>query len=301
MSSRELVVLGTAGQSPTRGRSQSSYVLRWLDQLMVFDPGEGTQRQLLFTDVHTSRINRVFISHFHGDHCLGLPGLVQRRRLLGATKALHLHYGDWGEDSMARLLSGAEIDFDLGLEHHPHQPGSTLEVDGLAITGLALDHTTKSIGWRLEEPEEVHLLPHRLAELGLSGPEAGSIKSDGRIEHEGQVIELSEVSEVRAGRSFAFVMDTRLCDNAARLARGVDLLVCESTYLSSDAQRAHDNGHLTVAQAAQLAADAGVGQLVLSHFSERYDDLEPFESEAGEIFPNVVVARDLDVIAVSAR
>ena len=298
MTSHELIVLGTAGQSPTRDRSQSSYVLRWEDELIVFDPGEGTQRQLILAGVHTSRITRLFITHFHGDHCLGLPGLVQRRRLIGATKPLHLHYADWGSDSIAHLLSGSEIDFDLGLEHHPHVPGATTPHGKFDVTGLALDHTVAAIGWRLEEPPTRHLLPDRLAQLGITGPDAGRIRAEGHVVRDGHTVTFEQVSEVRPGRSFAFVMDTRLCDNARRLAEGVDLLVCEATYLSQDAQHAADKGHLTAAQAARLAADAGARRLVLSHFSERYDDLAPLHAESAAIFPDVVVARDLDVISM---
>ncbi|MDH3708141.1 MAG: ribonuclease Z [Acidimicrobiia bacterium] len=297
-SARELIVLGTAGQSPTLTRSQSSYVLRWLDELIVIDPGEGTQRQLLSSEVHTSRITRVLVTHFHGDHCLGLPGLVQRRRLLGAHAPLPIHYGEWGDEHLDGLLTGSDIDFDLGIERHPHAPGTIEHLGALDLTGLALDHSVATIGWRLDEPAGPHLLPERLDELGIQGADIGRLRSEGRLELDGRTVELDEVSEVRRGRSFAFVMDTRLCDNARRLAEGVDLLVCESTYLHDDADRARDNGHLTAIQAAQLAADAGVGRLVLSHFSERYDDLDPFEHEAATIFPDVVVARDLDVVPV---
>ena len=295
---RELIVLGTAGQSPTVARSQSSYVLRWADELVVFDPGENTQRQLLLARVHTTRITRVFITHFHGDHCLGLPGVVQRRRLLGATTPLRLHYGEWGTESVERLLHGNEVDFDLDVVHEPHVPGTTISLTRFDVTGLPLEHTTQTIGWRLEERAARHLLPDRLRELGIAGPDAGRLKENGHVTIDGRRVDIGDVSEIRPGHSFAFVMDTRMCDNARRLADGVDLLVCEATYLDDERDRARRNGHLTAVQAATLAAEAGVGRLVLSHFSERYDDLEPFRVEAGEVFPEVVVARDLDVVEV---
>ncbi len=291
-------MLGTAGQSPTVARSQNSYVLRWGDALVVFDPGENTQRQLLLAGVHTTRITRVFITHFHGDHCLGLPGLVQRRRLLGATTPLSLHYGDWGSESIDRLLHGNEVDFDLDVIQLPHVPGTTMSLERFDVTGLALDHTTQTMGWRLEEPAGRHVLPERRDALRIEGPDAGRVKAEGRLDVGGRSVDLDEVSEVRPGHSFAFVMDTRMCDNARRLADGVDMLVCEATYLDDERERAERNGHLTAVQAAELAAESGVGRLVLSHFSERYDDLEPFRAEASAVFPDVVVARDLDVIEV---
>ena len=298
---RELTVLGTAGQSPTRERSQSSYVLRWNDELIVFDPGEGTQRQLLHAEVHTARITRVCITHLHGDHCLGLAGMVQRRRLLGARRPLVIHHGSWATEGIERLLHGNEIDFDLGVELRPHEPGTTERVDGFDLTALALDHTTDTVGWRLEDLPARHMLPDRLEALGVRGFDIGRLAEEGSVDTGKRTVTLDEVSEVRPGvHSFAFVMDTRWCDNALRLAEGVDLLVCEATYLDVDRELAAAHGHLTAAEAARLAVEAGARRLVLSHYSERYTDLAPFRAEAEAIHPDVVVAEDLTVVPVPA-
>ncbi|MCP5029415.1 MAG: MBL fold metallo-hydrolase [Actinomycetia bacterium] len=301
MASRELIVLGTAAQSPTAERGQSSYALRWDERFYVFDPGENTQRQMMKAGLPITHISRVFISHFHGDHCLGLPGLVQRWRLFGGGGRLALHYPSWGRENVDRLLHGSAIDFDLGIEHRPVEPGETQHHDGLAITALELDHTIPTVGWRLEEQPQRHLLPRQLGRLGIEGEAAGRLKRDGAIQHHGRTVEIDEVSEIRPGPAFAFVMDTRVCDNATQLARGADLLLAEATYLDEHAGLAAAHGHLTAVQAARIAVEAGVRRLVLSHFSERYDDVEPFRSEAAALLADVTVARDFDIVSFPPR
>jgi ribonuclease Z len=289
---RELVVLGTSAQTPTATRNQSSYVLRWRDELIVIDPGENTQQLMMQAGVHVGRVDRVLLTHFHGDHCLGLPGLLQRRRLSGRPSRVTLHYGDWGDEHVDRLLGGSAVDFDLGVDRFPHRAGETLRLPHFDLTGLLLDHTVPAMGWRIEEPTRRHLIPDLLAEAGVEGADVGQLQRDGEIDVASGTVRVVDVSEMRRGRSFAFVMDTRPCPNAETLARDVDLLVCEATYLDAETDRAATNGHMTASQAATLASRAGARRLVLSHFSERYDDLAGFRAEAGAVFDDVVVPDD---------
>lgn len=295
---RELIVLGTSAQTPTATRNQSSYVLRWKDELIVIDPGENTQQLMMRAGVHVGRVDRVLVTHFHGDHCLGLPGLLQRRRLSGRPTRVSLHYGDWGDEHIERLLGGSAIDFDLGIDRFPHRSGETVPLPHFDLTGLVLDHTVPAMGWRIEEPPRRHLLPERLAEAGVEGPDAGRLRRDGAIDVAEGTVRVADVSEMRRGRSFAFVMDTRPCANAELLARDVDLLVCEATYLDAETDRAAANGHMTASQAATLARDCGARRLVLSHFSERYDDLAGFRTEAEAVFDHVVVPADFTHVRV---
>ena len=301
VAARELVVLGTSAQTPTATRNQSSYALRWKDELIVIDPGENTQQLMMQAGVHVGRVDRVLITHFHGDHCLGLPGLLQRRRLSGRPTRVALHYGDWGDAHIDRLLGGSAVDFDLGIDRFPHRSGETVRLPHFDLTGLTLDHTIPTMGWRIEEPPRRHLIPDQLTDAGVEGPDAGRLRRDGRVEVASGTVHVTDVSEVRRGRSFAFVMDTRPCPNAEILARDVDLLVCEATYLEAEADRAAANGHMTAAQAGALARRAGARRLVLSHFSERYDDLARFRIEAGAVFEDVVVPDDFTRVPLPPR
>jgi ribonuclease Z len=169
------------------------------------------------------------------------------------------------------------------------------------LLGRALVHSVDCIGYRLQEADGRRMLPEELERAGVRGPLVGELLRRGSIEMGGRIVRLEEVSEHRAGQSFAFVMDTRPCPAAGDLARGTDLLVCEATYLAAEAQEAREHFHMTAVQAAELGRAAGARRLVLTHFSQRYDDLEAFRSETAALHPDVVVGRDLDRIPVPRR
>jgi ribonuclease Z len=169
------------------------------------------------------------------------------------------------------------------------------------LTARRLDHSVETLGWRLVEPDGRRMRADLLEAAGISGPDVGRLQREGSLTWRGRRVGLEEMSEHRPGQRFAFVMDTRLCDAAFELAEGADLLVCESTFLTRDADLAAGYGHLTAAQAARIAAEAGARLLVLTHFSQRYTDDAEFAAEAAEIFPDVVVARDLDRVRIPAR
>jgi ribonuclease Z len=302
MSARELVVLGTASQVPTRYRNHNGYLLRWDAHGLLFDPGEGTQRQMIYADVSTSAITRILITHFHGDHCLGLAGMSQRISLDRVEHAVHVHYPASGQVFYERLRA-ASIFYDVAtVVPHPIIESGIIHGDReLELSTLPLDHGVDTWGYRLQEHDSRRMLPERLTETGVHGPMVRELIRDGSIAVDGRVVRLEDVSEHKPGQSMAFVMDTRLCDNAFELARGVDMLVCESTFLSRDEDKAQAHGHLTAAQAATIAREAGARLLVLTHFSQRYNEVEPFVEEASAIHDNVVAARDTHVIPVPPR
>jgi ribonuclease Z len=301
MPARELVVLGTASQAPTRHRNQNGYLLRWDAEGLLFDPGEGTQRQLLLAGVASSAITRICITHFHGDHCLGLPGVLQRLSLDRVSHPVGVWYPAAGQEFYDRLRRCALYNDTVEVRPHPvHRAGAVDPgPEPFALLAARLDHRAETFGWRVAEPDGRRMLPDRLEEGGITGPDIGLLQREGSlVTMGGRVVTLEAMSEPRRGQVFAFVMDTRLCDGAVALAEDADLLVCESTFLECDADLAAAYGHLTAAQAARLAVEAGARQLVLTHFSQRYPDDAVFAAEAGEIFPDVVVVRDLDRVPV---
>jgi ribonuclease Z len=301
MSQRELVVLGSAAQTPTRERNHNGYLLRWDDELLLFDPGEGTQRQLLLAGRSVSKLTRICITHFHGDHCLGLPGILQRLSLDRAPGPVHVYFPQQGEVYFERLR-GACASYEVTpVLPHPSGPGTVATTAGFTLSARALRHRVPTLGWRLEEHDGRRFLPERLAAAGVEGPAVAQLRRDGAVTVNGTTVTLDEVSVPRPGQRFAFVMDTAVCDAAYDLAADADLLVCEATFLTRDAGLAEEYGHLTAAQAATIAAEAGARRLVLTHLSQRYADPALFLQEAAPIFSNVVIAEDLLHVAVPPR
>jgi len=303
VSIRELVVLGTASQAPTRTRNHNGYLLRWDGEGFLFDPGEGTQRQLTHAGVAANDITRLCVTHFHGDHCLGVPGIVQRLSLDRVEHPVHAHYPASGSEFFARLRRASAFHETADLREEPvTADGVVASWDAGTLSARRLDHPIETFGYRFVEPDGRRMLPDRLAAHGISGPDVGRLLHEGRIEVGGRIVTVEEVSEHRAGQRFAFVMDTRLCDAVYALAAGVDLLVIEATYLETDAGLAREYGHLTAAQAGRVAAACGVRRLVLTHFSQRYDDPTAWGAEASAHYDGeVVVAEDLARVAVPPR
>ncbi|MFF5177516.1 ribonuclease Z [Micromonospora sp. NPDC000316] len=303
MSMRELVILGTASQAPTRQRNHNGYVLRWDDEVILFDPGEGSQRQLLHTTVTATDLTRICITHFHGDHCLGLPGTIQRLSLDRVAQPVAVHFPAGGAEYFARLRHATSFYETAELAVTP------IEADGQQIAlrcgtleARRLRHPIETYGYRLVEPDGHRMLPEKLAAYDIAGPAVGELIRVGHLDLDGRRVTRDEVSEPRPGQRFAFVMDTGLCDGVYALAEHADLLVIESTFLESEAALAAEVGHLTAAQAARVATESGVRRLVLTHFSQRYPDPRRFYDEARAHFDgDLIIAEDLTTVQVPPR
>ncbi|HEY4461589.1 MAG TPA: ribonuclease Z [Streptosporangiaceae bacterium] len=305
MSGRELVVLGTASQAPTRTRNHNGYLLRWDGEGLLFDPGEGTQRQMLLAGVRASEISRIFVTHFHGDHCLGLPGVLQRLSLDQVGRLIEAYYPAEGREYFGRLRRAA-IFHDLStLREQPvSRDGTIARTPGFRLEARRLSHRVPATGYRLIEPDGRRMRPERLAARGIAGPDIGVLQRQGWLDVDGRRVTVEEMSEPRPGQRFAFIMDTRLCDAAFALADRADMVVCESTFLAEDAALAPAYGHLTAAEAGRIAGEAGARLLVLTHFSQRYAHAEPrrFADEAATAFGGeIAVAADFDRIPVPRR
>ncbi|MEV4093096.1 ribonuclease Z [Streptosporangium saharense] len=306
MSHRELVVLGTSSAVPTRHRNHNGYLLRWDGQGFLFDPGEGTQRQMVFAGVGSHDVTWICVTHFHGDHCLGVPGIVQRIARDGVSHRVSAVFPASGEVYWRRLRHASSFaDTEVIAEHPVSGDEARLDAGPVTLTARPLSHPVDSYGYRLDEPDGLRMVPELLAERGVRGPAVGELQRTGTVvAPDGTTVRLEECSRPRPGQSAAFVMDTRLCEGVFALAEGVDLLVIESTFLSGETELASRYGHLTAEQAGLVAAESGARRLVLTHLSERYGpDEEPrFLDEARRHFDgDVVLAHDLERIAVPRR
>jgi len=304
VSTRELVVLGTASQVPTRTRNHNGYVLLWDDLGILFDPGEGTQRQFTLAGLPVSRIDHVCITHAHGDHCLGLPGVLQRRALDGLTTPVTVHHPAEAAGTIAALRHATPFDDTAPVTLRPvERDAAPLDLGTVTLHAAPLEHGEPTLGWRVQEPDGWRLLPDRLDALGVPPPVRHHLVTDGEVTVAGRRVRVEEVAVRRRGQSMAFVMDTRDCDGARTLAADVDLLVIEATFLEDQRALAEEVGHLTAGQAARLGAACGARRVVLTHFSQRYPDLAGHAEEARRHAPglDITVAEDLGRVPLPRR
>ena len=306
MSVRELLILGTSSAVPTRRRNHNAYFLRWDTHGILFDPGEGTQRQMHLAGQTATDITRICITHFHGDHSLGLPGTIQRIARDQVPHPVRIAYPAQGQKYWERLRHATSFHDTEVIVPQPVGGAGTclLGEQDLTITALPLRHSVSTYGYRIAEPDGWRMLPQALAEHGVHGPHVGLLQRQGHLKVAGQTVHLHQVARPRRGQVFALIMDTAPCTQAVELARGADLAVIESTYLDTEEHLARAYLHMTARQAGRIAAQAGVRTLVLTHISERYKaDQDPdFLTQAGQSFDGtVLLAQDLDRVPLPAR
>lgn len=297
MSVRDLIILGCSSQQPTRKRNHGAYLFRWNDEGLLFDPGEGTQRQFIFANVAPTVVTRIFVSHFHGDHCLGLGSMLMRLNLDKVTHPIHCYYPASGKKFFDRLRYGTIYHETIDVVEHPVSQEGLVHNDGFfRIEALFLDHGVDNIAWRITEPERRKFDREKLKIFGVEGPLVKLLEEKGELFIDEKRIRLNDVSWVRNGDSIAIVSDTRFCQGAIDISRHAKLLLCESTYLEDHKDLAEKHYHLTAKQAAHIAKEAEVDKLILTHFSARYLNPKEFEKEAKTVFPNTEAAEDLKVI-----
>src|SRR5712691_8381363 len=286
----DVLFLGTAGSAPTARRGlPATLVMRGGDRLL-FDCGEGTQRQLV-RSVGLIELQDVFITHFHADHVLGLPGMLKTFSLHGRERPLTVH----GPPGLERLLAVlapviGRTTFEVRIVEI--QANDELERDGYRIAAFEVDHRVPAHGYALVEDERPgHLDPERAGELGVTdGPDLGRLQ---RGETVGRVRPEQVLGPTRRGRKVVLAGETAPSEMTKAVAHGADLLVHEATFLADEAERADETGHSTARGAAELAAEAEVGLLALTHLSPRYSGGE-IRDEARAVFERTIVPQDFD-------
>jgi ribonuclease Z len=278
-------------------------MLRWDKEGFLFDPGEGAQRQLILANIASSSIHHICITHFHGDHCLGLAGVLQRLSVDQCDHPVHLHYPESGQIYVERRCGSAIYKSPIELRLHPIQQPIAQMLDvysgnGFTLKSFSLDHSVPTIGYRLEESTSLRFLREKLDLMGVHGPMVGELQRKGSLSIAGRSVHIEEVTTSRRGSVFAFVMDTRPCPGAIALAREADLLLMEATYTSEHQDLADLYFHSTAADAAKTALAANARKLALTHFSQRYINAGQHLKDALAIFANVVVLNDLDHINI---
>jgi ribonuclease Z len=290
-----LTFLGTAGSWPTKERSASAIALDLEKEVILLDCGEGTQRQFFQSNVSFMRVRRVFITHFHGDHFLGLPGLIQSMSLNRRTEPLDIYGPPDAEEMIGRVLKMGYFALRFPVRTHPLTAGTTVELDGYSVRAGAADHPVPSLAYRVEEATKRGRFDGARAKaLGIHGPDFGRLEAGESVRVGDVVVHPSDViGPPRPGRSVVYSGDTAPAESVTKLAEKATVLIHEATAAQEIEREANDWGHSSTRQAAECARTAGVGALFLTHFSARYKELAPLEEEARIVFPGSQAARDL--------
>lgn len=289
----EITVLGTASMVPTKERNLTSVFVSYEDKGILIDCGEGTQRQMKHAGIKPSKVSKILISHWHGDHVLGLPGLLQTMGNSDYEKTLEI-YGPKGTKTfMEHMLKGFYFDTPIDMKIIEVEDGINFENEDFMIEARTLSHGVPCVGYSLIEKDVRKINKSKVTKLKISGLAIGELAKGKEVIIEGKKISPNEVSHIQKGRKISYVFDTEIVDNAAVLAEDADVLLCEATYLSDLEEKGYEYKHMTAEQAALLASNNNVGKLILCHFSQRYKTTEKLEQEAQDIFPNTVCAYDL--------
>jgi len=300
-----VIFLGTGGSWPTVKRNVSAIAVKRGGEILLFDCGEGTQRQIQRSGLSYMQIKSIFISHFHGDHFLGLPGLIQTMQLNDRKEPLTIY----GPRGISRIV---EIVKNLGYFRPSYEivgkdvdEGDEIRFNGYSVRPFRVEHNVPALGYVLEEDMRPGRFNKKKAlELGIpEGPLFGRLQRGESIKlKDGRVITPDMVlGPPRPGRKVVYTGDTKPCNKVVEFARNADLLIHDATFLSDLEDVAIEYGHSTARQAAEIAKEANVDRLVLTHISPRYLDDRAIEEEAKNIFENSIVARDFLKLEVKLR
>lgn len=304
----EINILGCGSASPSLAHHPSSQIVNHRERLYMIDCGEGSQLQAFRMRLPLSRLTDIFISHMHGDHCLGLPGLLSTLGLhdRDAASPVNLYLPAMGVDIMRRMLAffcGASP-FPINIVPIEGECGIIAETKSLEISAFPLYHRIPAYGFLMREklkPRKLradmcdfHQVPLRMRGAIKEG--ADFVKEDGTVIPNDWL-----TAEAPASLSYAYCSDTMYDRRVVEAVKGVDVLYHEATYLDELSAQAHGRGHSTALEAARVAKEAGAGMLVIGHYSKRYSDPTPLLEEARSIFPNTIAANELQKITVESR
>ncbi|MGB9732613.1 MAG: ribonuclease Z [Candidatus Micrarchaeia archaeon] len=288
----KVVVLGTSGSTPTKSRSMPSVAIIREGDVYLFDCGEGTQMRMMQNNINISKIKSIFISHTHGDHVIGIAGLVRTLALNNREEPLFIYVPAGFEKVIGNLIT-----FDKAIIKYPIiikgvSSGKVYVDKEIEVRAFPLNHTIKCYGYSFSERRKRRFIKEKCDALGIKGRDYSILSKRGFIIKNGKRIGIREVTYIQEGRKIVYATDTRPCATTVRASRNADLLIHEATFTEKEKGLARERKHSTAKEAAIVAMKAHAKLLVLTHLSARYRNTLPIKKEAGKLFENVVVARD---------
>ena len=296
----ELIFLGTSSAIPTNHRNHSAIALKSFGEIILFDCGEGTQRQMTRARLSPMKISKIFITHFHGDHILGVPGIIQSMAFRGRTEPLNI-YGPPGLSEFVKHIKNFgyfALSFDI--IENTISDGIVLDEEEYTVMCCKTEHSVTNFAYSINEKRSPKFLKENALKLGvIPGPDFGKLQSGIAVKVGEKIIKPEQVlGENRKGRKIVYSGDTRPCEQMIEFSNDADILIHESTFNDSHMDKSYETGHSTASMAAEIAKKANVNKLVLTHISTRYKDNKTIEKEALEVFENSIVAEDMMIFEV---
>jgi ribonuclease Z len=295
----EVVILGTSSMVPTKERNQSGVFIRYKNEGILIDCGEGMQRQFKQKGIPLTKITKILITHWHGDHVFGLPGVLSTLGTSEYSRTLQI-YGPKGTKKQFEAMFNAFVfDRKVEIEIKEISDGIIFEGNEFCLETLKLEHGIPCYGYSFVQKDIRHVDAKKAKKLGVvNGPLMGKLQDNQPVVVNGKKVNPKEVTYIENGKKITVIADTVPCNNAIKLAKDADLLICESTYSSKLEEKGEDYKHMTGKQAGLIANQSNAKKLVLTHFSARYKTTEEVEEDAKDVFDNVVAARDFMVFKV---
>jgi len=289
----QLTFLGTACMVPTKERNLPAVFLSYNEEGILFDCGEGTQRQMNIAGIKRTKTTKILISHWHGDHIIGILGLLMTINKEEPEKLVEI-YGPIGTIENMKNFTMVCPELKLKIkELHPKGVEKFFENEQFVIECAEMEHSVPCIGYSFVEKDTLKISLDKAKKFGLkSGPMLGKIQKGETIMFEGKRIKPEDIASVKKGRKITYIVDTVICKNAISLAKDSDILISEAVYTSELAGKAAEYQHMTAKDAATIANNANVKKLVLMHFSQRYKTTHEIEEDAKNYFDNVSCAKD---------
>jgi len=297
----KVTFLGTGSSIPTARRNHSATLLQYKGETILLDCGEGTQRQFRKAGISMSKITKILLSHWHGDHVLGLPGLMYTMIVNGYNRKLEVYGPKGSKKKMRSYLDLFGINSEK-LKLSVHEVGDEKFFDNgeFSLETVSMDHTSLCNGYSFIVNSKNRIDKEKLAKLKLpNSPLIGELTKGKVVKIDGKKVDGKKLMYKEKGRKVSFVVDSRYNSNAVKLCKDADLLICESSYSKEEAETAASHGHMTSTEAATIAKKAKVKNLALIHLSQRYDEIpKKISSEASKVFKNVKVVEDLDEVVL---
>jgi ribonuclease Z len=301
----KIVFLGTTSSVPTRKRNLPSIFLMYKGERILFDCGEGTQRQLMIKNLKFMRINKIFISHWHADHFAGIMGLIQTMSLENRKQVLYIYGPPKTTEFIEKLLTIGYFTRTFPIKVRDLDVEEIVQGKGYKIYPFKVRHRVPAYGYVFEEEANVRANMKKAAKLGLkTGPLIGKLKKGETITFKGKKIKPEDVLETFPGKKVVYTGDTQYTPSIVKYSKDADLLIADSTFSKDHSDKIEEYQHSTAQQAAKMAKEAGVKQLILTHISRRYQNKEgnispkTLEKEAKKIFKNSILAKDFMEIRI---